>query len=533
MNLIKITKLAPIILVSFISTLSLILSIIESRLNEDALHWGLQYSSAIDIINGLSPYSESFNGYGILTSLIHAAGLVLFGNNIVSLGIMTGGFYSLSLLLSYFLFNSFINQWLSCISVLLMFLIHGHIIYIWPNYIAYPFILGSLLLITPPKQRKIYFLLSGFLIGCSLLSRNLYVVSILPAIYIYFFILAKSKRSLLKRENFLFFNLGLSIPLLIFFGYLILNSSTSDWYEQTFLVFGRSYYSKRKLVKNIIVHLWSTDLRLKIYSFIFVNNLVILSLKICSLQKSENNFRKDSSITLAALISIFGYIQSLHIYEIFRLQTISALGIGILLYTLSKLAKLFKPRLRILVLMIPIIYLIISLSLNFQFVRTSSVYRPWQLELLLTNRLREPQNIEILKNKLFKEETARLYEEISHTLSLYSCQIDYLVNLTGNSFIPYISKDYERLKIAPFFHPAESQHFKESEKQRYEKALENGQALLFTYTDSSRGEPRTKIPENYKIVRSIKYPSDGRKRKSSERKLNIAIPQNITDVCPN
>ena len=532
MNLTKITKLVPIILVSFISTLSLILSIIASRLSTDSGDWGLQYASAIDIINGLSPYSESFNGYGILASLIHAAGLVLFGNNLVSLGIMTGVFYSLSLLLSYFLFNSFINQWLSCISVLLMFLIHEYIVYIWPNYIAYPFLLGSLLLITSPKPRKIYFLLSGFLIGCSLLSRNTYFISILPAIYIYFFILAKSKRSLLKRENFLFFNLGLSIPLLIFFGYLILNSSTSDWYEQTFLVFARPSYSLIELAKKIIVNLWGTNLGLKIYSFIFVNNLVILSLKICSLQKSENNFRKDSSITLAALISIFGYIQSLHIYEIFRLQTISALGIGILLYTLSKLAKLFKPQLRILLLMIPIIYLIISLSLKFQFVLTSSVPRPVRLELLLTNRLREPQNIEILKNKLFSEEKARLYEDISHTLSLYSCQIDYLVNLTRNSLIPYLSKDYERLKLAPWSVQGQSQHFKESEKQRYEKALENGQALLIAYTGSTRSpfwEPRTKIPENYKIVSSIKYHS----RRDPEGKINIAIPQNITNVCPN
>ncbi len=312
----------------------------------------------------------------------------------------------------------------------------------------------------------------------------------------------------------------------------ILNSSTSDLYEQTFLVFGRPSYSLIELAKKIIVNLWGTNLGLKIYSFIFVNNLVILSLKICSLQKSENNFRKDSSITLAALISIFGYIQSLHIYEIFRLQTISALGIGILLYTLSKLAKLFKPQLRILLLMIPIIYLIISLSLKFQFVLTSSVPRPVRLEFLLTNRLREPQNIEILKNKLFKEEKARLYEDISHTLSLYSCQIDYLVNLTRNSVIPYLSKDYERLKIAPWSIQGQSQHFKDSEKQRYEKALENGQALLITYTGSTRSprwEPRTKIPENYKIVRSMKYHSG----RDPEGRINIAIPQNITNVCPN
>src|SRR4029434_4606684 len=90
----------PSTLACLISFSSLLLSIVVSKLNYDGHHWGFQYSSAVDIINGLKPYSESLNQYGILTSLVHISGILLFGNRVVSVGIITGIFYSISFFVS-------------------------------------------------------------------------------------------------------------------------------------------------------------------------------------------------------------------------------------------------------------------------------------------------------------------------------------------------------------------------------------------------------------------------------------------------
>ncbi|HAC64407.1 MAG TPA: hypothetical protein DCF68_12910 [Cyanothece sp. UBA12306] len=100
------------------------------------------------------------------------------------------------------------------------------------------------------------------------------------------------------------------------------------------------------------------------------------------------------------------------------------------------------------------------------------------------------------------------------------------------SDIPYLSEDYKRLQVSSNSHQHESHNFKNSEEKRYKKALENGQAILFTYTGPIKREPITKIPENYKILTSIKYPSDGISQKFSGGMLNIAIPSNITNICP-
>ena len=538
----KFKVIIPITIIFCISIISLFFSIFESRLNQDSHHWGLMYSMAVDIINGLQPYLESLNPYGILAAPINIIGLKLFGNHIVSLGIVYGILYSASLIIIYFLLIQFLDKWLSVLSVLLIFLIHGHIIAPWPNYAYYFFLLLSLLLFTYSKKPFILFL-SGSLMACGLLARNTNFLAALPAIFSYFFILYISDKKLIARKNIVVFTLGLILPLSIFLLYLIKTSSFQLWSFQTFQLFSVRFFSIEfgstdtslikypiffyVLAKNIVRGLIFGDLRMKLYSFAFFNNLAIIALTLIRLKKGNFSY-KDSYLLLFCLVSIFGYLGALHDYEIFRLQSSAALGIGILVYSLSQLSRLASNRrVKTLVLLVPCSFLVISLLSNFQFVPQSSYFEPWNLNLIRSGTLREPKNVEILKGKLFEEKRAKYYEEISRILDEYSSQMKFVVNLTENSFIPFISNKYKRVQIAPFFALSTLESFRESEKTRYEPVLSNGQAILFGYEGykfeqfygTNTTGSTTEIPKNYRVIRVIENP-DG------NGKLVVAIPKN-------
>ena len=90
--------------VLLICCLSFGFSCIESSVNLDSLHWGFMYVQALDLKRGLIPYQETFTIYGIMTSWIQSLSLTLFGERMISIGIATGIFYSLSIFLSYQIF---------------------------------------------------------------------------------------------------------------------------------------------------------------------------------------------------------------------------------------------------------------------------------------------------------------------------------------------------------------------------------------------------------------------------------------------
>ncbi|MBW4474814.1 MAG: hypothetical protein KME45_31215 [Stenomitos rutilans HA7619-LM2] len=532
----------PVLVILCISVTSLVFSIFESKLNQDSHHWGLMYSMAVDILGGLRPYLQSLNPYGILASPINILGLKIFGNHIVSLGIIYGILYSTSFIIIYFLLLKFLDKWLSVFSVLLIFLIHGHIIAPWPNYAYYAFLLLSLLLFTYSKKPFILFL-SGLLMACSVLARSTSFIAALPPVFIYFLILYIGGKKFVARKDIIFFTTGLVLPLFVFLFYLISTSSFQSWSFQTFQLFSVRFFSIELksqdtsfvkypifffvLIKNIVRGLIFGDLRMKLYSFAFFNNLVITWVVLARLKKGKFG-SEDSSLLLFCLISSFGYLTALHDYQIFRVQSSAALGIGVLIYSLNQLSGLASTRrTRVLAFIIPCSFLVASLSSNFQFVPQSSYFEPWNLNSILSGTLREPQNVEILEGKLFEEERANYYEEISHSLDEYSNQLKFVVNLTENSFIPFISSEYKRVQVAPFFALSTAESFRESEKARYEPILKNGQAILFGYEgykfeqfySGNTPGSTTEIPENYKVVKSIENPG-------GNGKLVVAVPKN-------
>jgi len=133
-------------LVLLLCGLSFVFSWIESIFNIDSHHWGLMYAAALGIKKGLIAHSGVYLQYGILTSWFQALSFSVLGERLLSIGVVTGLFYSVTLLLSYRIFRLFLNYKNAFLAVLFLFLLHQYITYPWSSYINYTFFCASVYL---------------------------------------------------------------------------------------------------------------------------------------------------------------------------------------------------------------------------------------------------------------------------------------------------------------------------------------------------------------------------------------------------
>ena len=348
----QLTKILPDVLLIVFCLISIGLSVIESRLNYDPHHWGLMYVNAADLNEGLIPYREIFIQYGYLTTLIQSLSLNIFGNTVVSVGIITGIFYAANIYLSYCLWQKVMNRWLSALSAMLMFLVHGYITYPWANYFSYTFLLISLLFLTASSQKRNRYLLAGVFLGFSILARQS-PLPILAPIYLYFLLVYLSSVQELRKEylkNILMFHAGMIGVIGVFLLYLVKESALEDWINQSFTIgiFYKRFVSLKSIYRGFIRGiLFPSDIRLLLYSLVFFNAILICKTffpkDLGKLKEIQQQFsERDKLLFLFGSVTLFGYLQSLHIYQLFRLQSSSSLGLGLLCPCYLRI-YLFKP----------------------------------------------------------------------------------------------------------------------------------------------------------------------------------------------
>ncbi len=507
----SLTSFLPDVIVIACCIMSMGFSIIESMLNTDAHHWGLMYANAADLNKGLIPYKEIFIQYGFLTTLIQGFSLKILGNTVVSVGIITGIFYAVSIYLSYCLWQKILNRWLSSLSAVLMFLIHAYIIYPWANYLSYTFLLVSLLILIKSPERGSRYFMAGLFLAFSFLARQTSLLSALIPIYLYFLIryfgADKVFRGLQKR-NIGMFHLGMLSVAVVFILFLFRNSAIRDWISQTFKIMDCYTYLYGRLSKMIFrlayclitaaTFIGRGDTRAFLYSFVFFSNLVIgliVFLKFLRNKVSE----RELLFFLFGSVALFGYPQSFLIYEVFRLQNSASLGIGLLVFSLYKASSLFKKKWKRPAFDVPIICLLAYLTITLLFTKTSSVYNPWNKNLLFSSQLGAPKDIAMLKGKLYDINTRIYYQNLSQALGNYNGQLKYLVNLTDDCYIPLLSGYYKRVQRMPFYNPNISQIIFQDEQGEITRLLTEGQAILIAkYLEQ--------IPKNYRVVLDLKTP---------------------------
>jgi hypothetical protein len=488
------------------------------------------YVNAADLNEGLIPYREIFIQYGFLTTLIQSLSLNIFGNTVVSVGIITGIFYAANIYLSYCLWQKVMNRWLSALSAMLMFLVHGYITYPWANYFSYIFLLISLLFLTASPQKINRYFLAGFFLGLSILARQS-PLPLLAPIYLYFLLEYLSSAQKLRKEylkNILMFHAGMIGVIGVFLLYLVKVSALEDWINQSFtvVIFYKHWMTPKSIYGGFITRIvFPPDKRHLLYSLIFFNTLLTCTtvfLRGCGkLKKLQQRFsERDKLLFLFSSVTLFGYLQALHMYNLYRLQSSSSLGLGLLIFSLDTFSKRFE-RWQRLVFSVPIICVFIYLSSTLVFKATPSVRFPWRQNLLFSNQLKEPENIEMLQGKLYDEETRIFYQTLTKTISDYNCQLDYLVNFTTDSYVPRLSKSFKRVQRSPFYHRGLSELIFQDEQEKISQLLTQGKAILIA-------DELPEIPENYQVIMEFKNPGT---IPFVGKQYLVAVPKLISSSC--
>lgn len=506
----------PDVLVIICCITSFGLSIIESKLVTDAHDWGLLYANALDLSEGLIPYKEIFIQYGILTTILQSLSLEILGNSVVSIGIITGIFYGINLFLSYCLWQKIMSKWLSFLATLIMFLIHAYITYPWANYFSYTFQLLSLMFLMGSPQIKNRYLIAGLFQGLSILARQ--SIFNLPPFYLYFFfkycLINKDLRSnKILIRNIVKFHIGLLSVIAIFLLYLLRESALNDWILQSFTiteVYKNILGSPKKLLTNFLWQLiaggfpngWRLPFegRNLLYTMAFLNEIIIyiiVGIKIVN----QKIGKRDELLFLYSSVALFGYLQAFHMYNLFRLQSSSSLGIGLLIFSLYQISSLFNEKKK-LIFSIPAACIIIYLSATVLFTKTNAVYFPWNKDVLLSdkiNQLKAPSGIRMLSGVLYETDVRTYYESLVKSSNTYTCQLQYLVNFTINSYIPLMLENFKRVQRSPIYNEELSNVIFKDEKYKIDKLIIEERAIIIA-------EKQDQIPKNYQIVLKIKVP---------------------------
>jgi 4-amino-4-deoxy-L-arabinose transferase-like glycosyltransferase len=435
-------------------------SLIESIVNNDNAHWGWAYSAALDIKRGAIPHSEVLIFYGYIYTLIQSVALILFGERLISVGIITGLFYSFTLFLSYRVFLRFLKKSLAFIAVFLIFLIHPYIIYPFPNYFAYTFQLLGLIFFLRYQENRYNGFLSGFFLCLSVLSRYSSIIAILPPFIILlcwdFFTIQGAKKNIIKK--IMAVCCGFVIPLALFFTYLFINSALDDFfYQNKMLINIMGRISDVDTVLNFVASIlqivpsYASDLRGKLFTLILIICLFVFIREIIRIKSDKPGLFAYNGYDLLAvcLVTVFGYLNSIHVYETFRLINGASLGIGLSVFVFYDFFnKALRPLKYVMIVLSVLLFLSLSSSLLFKI--TSSSYYPWRTDVLLHNGVRN-NTIGIFKGKILTKEYNDFYQEAFNAIAPYknSC---YIINYTLD-VVAFTMNDLPRIQIAQVHFP--------------------------------------------------------------------------------
>jgi len=324
------------------------------------------------------------------------------------------------------------------------------------------------------------------------------------------------------------FHAGMIGVIGVFLLYLVKESAFEDWISQSFtiLIFYKHWTTLKSIYGGFITRiLFPPDKRYLLYSLIFFNAFLTCTtvfLRGCGkLKELQQRFsERDKLLFLFSSVTLFGYLQALHMYNLYRLQSSSSLGLGLLILSLDTFSKRFK-RWQRLVFSVPVICAFIYLSSTLVFKRTPSVIFPWNQNLLFSHQLKEPENIEMLQGKLYDEKTRIFYQTLTKTISDYNCQLDYLVNFTTDSYVSRLSKSFKRVQRSPFYNRDLSELIFPDEQGKISQLFTQGKAILIA-------DELQKIPENYQVIMELKNPGT---IPIVGKQYLVAVPKLISSSC--
>jgi hypothetical protein len=352
---------------------------------QDYHHSFFILSSIINYNKGLKLFEEIFLQYG--------PGQVLFFNflgyfidiNIVSLSQITSVIYSLNLLILFKIFEKVSTIKLSFTLILLIYLIHPHAIYPWPDYLSGLCISIFFYFFLAGKVQINYYLCSLFLF-LAVFFRSTYVIHIIFSIALYSSILFFFKKKNIYKNIFNFF----FILLLGFLVFLFYVDTLALWFDQSLGQIS-TYASETKhndlydkitshigkngfIILKIIYYLINSLLNLlnlsKVENIFFVFFIVINVTFLISIFRNRSEINdEEKRLLFISVLGLSGFVQSLMLMETFRNinATMGIVIVGLSILNNHKIKFLLKKHLKFSLSLISIYFIL--LFFNFPYTK--------------------------------------------------------------------------------------------------------------------------------------------------------------------
>ena len=429
-------------------------------------------------------------------------------------------------------FNIYKNY--SAVTVLIIFIIHPAILLPWANYIAYFFLILGLFFFTKKEKNYLFYLLAGFFLGLSVLSRQTYFLSIF--IFFIFFLIFNFPKY--KKILVVF---GYIFPLCIFLFYLFFNNLFYFWtlatYKWPALIIvsqfhpGFDQYSSVVLkYPSLLIPLFSRlffsllDLDIKWFFYLcllFINIIFIFLYFVLKKNKfhSENNKKK---LILISVLSILLFSEAVHIPDIMRLSTgaiIGAISATAIIYEFRFFFKKFFNNKSF-------FYFFSILAIIFIFTILNKAYKNYQYTFQTEKSFTIPK-VEVLRFQRYPDEISSFYENINYEIikAQKKYKINYNFNFTNNSLLPSLGRNTNSFQISSHygFNGIEGLSvfghiYKYRENLNDKNFLFRNDIIIFQNVENKKEI----FSENFFIFKELVYPLHDKKKT-----MLILLPKNI------
>ena len=283
-------------------------------LGVDTQHDGVMFKTASDMAHGNMIFRDSFNQYGALTSIIESWFLLIFGNYLIVIKLLTAVFFGLIAVLLWFVWSLFLPELLVALSILIyIFLSPYHNIFFyftpWSSVYSLFFQLVALYMLLKFIKSKKW----GWQVGAGIATAFIFwcrqpVGAFIFGSMILYFLLLRFKKY--KIPSIVPFIISYFCTHVLFFSWLIVNNALTDWYLQTIILPGRWAVSagggKIALLMNFIANLFPNSYSpISIWT---VMPLVTLYLGYVCLKQQKLN-EKYALLFLAVCVNLASWLQ--------------------------------------------------------------------------------------------------------------------------------------------------------------------------------------------------------------------------------
>lgn len=421
------------------------------RYNQDFHHWGLQLSYLNDYKNGFKFFEEIYLQYGPGQTIFLFIIDKIFKINFFTIGTVVQVVYCLNLILLYKVFCFITKKKKAFLIFFFIYLIHPYVVYPWPDYLSgLSLTTAAYFLLKNKNYNLINYVFCGFFLFTSIFFRTSYLITIIPAFIIFFFI---------NRENFFKYKINIVVYSFIFFliiYFVYLNKNLPTWYFQglgsiTSYAYGSNHHLMDTIIQNFGENIWiflkfiKMFLRFlfKLFNIFSLNNFIFTLFLLVNLYYilfylyiNLYNTYFVNSLLLLSLIGFFGFLQSFMIYETFR--NINA-ALGIFFLGIHVVTNIEYPKKIIYLIKIIILLSIFILLLKFPNISNYQKFIIKNDENFVINSVNF-----FPKNNLLTKENNEYYSNLKKIICIQKKKI---VNLSSDFILPYLC-DYNVKKFS-------------------------------------------------------------------------------------